>query len=186
MISFNNNKWLTFLTIALLVANIVTLSLLWTSKKNGAILPAPPEPVFEFVTKQLVLNGQQQATYKTLREEHQHLQRPIQDSIAKARNAFFDLLKDTAVSDSMVGLYNKRTLAFQLQMELINFKHFQQLRAICDSGQQRKFDEIIETVLRKIGGQRPGGRRPPPQGVERDRMLPPPDGADGPPNSPSP
>ncbi len=176
MTSLQNNKWLSFFTIALLMANVVTLGLLWASsnKPPNQAGPPPPEPVFEFVTRQLGLNKKQQEIYSTLREEHQRLQRPAQDSLAMARNAFFELLKNPSVSDSVITLYNKKTLAFQQQIELINFRHFQQLRAIGDSEQQSKFDEIIQTVLRRIAGQGTPGRRPPPPTGEGERRRPPP------------
>ena len=188
MISFNNNKWLSFLTLVLLIANVVTLSLLWVNNKKeatAAVPPPPGGPVFEFVTQQLNLNEQQQGKYKVLREAHQQQQRPVQDSLAKARNGFFDLLKDPSVPDSVITWNNKRTLAFQQQIELINFKHFQQLRAICDTGQQRKFDDILQTVLRRIANQGPGRRRPPPNGKEEERDRKPPGKEDGP-NAPNP
>jgi periplasmic protein CpxP/Spy len=176
MISFNNNKWLSFLTLALLIANVVIISLLWVNHKKeaNATLPPPPGPVFEFVIQQLSLDKPQQEKYKALREAHQQQQRPVLDSLAKARNAFLDLLKDPSVSDSVIALNSKRTLAFQQQIELINFKHFQQLRAICDTTQQRKFDDIIQAVLKRIAGQQPGGRRPQPNGngEGKDRRTP--------------
>jgi periplasmic protein CpxP/Spy len=153
------NKWLGIVMLVLLTANIVTLALLLTNNKNAnPALPLPPHaggPAFEFVIKELSLDEEQQEIYKQLREEHQQQQRPIADSLAKSRNDYFDLLKDTAVSESKLLAYNNRTMQFQQQMELMNFKHFQKLRAICASTQQQKFDSIIQEVLKRLGGRRP-------------------------------
>ncbi len=178
MSNFKNNQWLSVLTILLLVVNIVTLTMLWANnKKETATAPANKPPggqVFEFVTKELSLNEQQQQQYKALRDEHQWLQRPLADSIKKARDTFFDLLKNMTVKDSVVVLYNKKTIALQEQLELVNFKHFQKLRAICDSRQQQKFDEILQTILRRIGGPRPPRNGPPPNSEREAEQEPPP------------
>jgi len=183
MNSFKNNRLLPVLTILLLVVNIITLAMLWMNKKahdeNGQM--PPPGPVFEFVTKELNLNEHQQEQYKALRQEHQQLQRPLADSIAKAKDAFFELLKHNSMTDSELVAYNRKTLDLQGQLELVNFKHFQKLRAICNEQQQQKFDAVIQTVLKRLANQRAGARRPPPQGTEDGRDRRPPPGEDGPP-----
>ena len=73
MNNFTNNRWLTVVTLLLLTANIITLALLWTTKNEdrGNMRPAPGGQVFEFLTKELKLDEQQQETYKKLRDEHQ-------------------------------------------------------------------------------------------------------------------
>jgi Spy/CpxP family protein refolding chaperone len=165
MNNFKNNKLLPVLTILLLVVNIITLAMLWTNNKrpghDAGFPPAGPGPLFEFVTKELNLDEQQQRQYKMLREEHQLLQRPLVDSIGKARDAFFDLLKDSTATDAAIETNNQQTIALQGKLELVNFKHFQKLRAICNTKQQQKFDEIIQIVLRRLGAPRPHGNRPP-------------------------
>ena len=76
------NHWLSVITILLLIANLVTLTLLWTNNKktDTAKIPSPPSrPVFEFITKELNLNQQQQDAYKILRDEHRTAQLILQD-----------------------------------------------------------------------------------------------------------
>lgn len=166
MNSIKNNKLLSLLTLLLLVINVVTLTMVWKNNRQYSNPGEPPiqGPVFEFVTTELNLTEQQQAKYRVLREEHQSQQRPLLDSIRKAKEAFFELLKDTAVSEATVAAYNNKGLALQGQLELVHFRHFQQLRAICNSEQQRKFDGIIQTVLRRLAPRPPGemGREGPP------------------------
>lgn len=167
MNSIKNNKLLSLLTLLLLVMNVVTLTMVWKNNKqhNNPGLPPIQGPVFEFVTRELNLTEHQQAKYKLLREEHQAQQRPLLDSIRKAKETFFELLKDTAVSEATVAAYNNKGLALQGQLELVNFKHFQKLRAICNNEQQKKFDGIIQTVLRRLAPRPPG---PPPGEPERE------------------
>jgi hypothetical protein len=180
MNNLKNNKLLPALTILLLVVNIIALTMLWTGHnkagEEGPLHP-PAGPVFEFVSKELNLDKQQQEQYKVLRTEHQLRQRPLADSIRKAKDAFFDLLKNTAATDSQINLLNQHALALQGQLELVNFKHFQKLRAICNPQQQEQFDTIIQTVLKRLGGPGPGRQRPPfkeGEGRPGDDLPPPP------------
>jgi len=90
---FTNNRLLSVITLLLLTANIATLGYLWTHKNNAGGTTQPPPPagqVFEFVTKELQLDSAQQISYKKLREEHQAGQRPLQDSIRKAKDVFLN------------------------------------------------------------------------------------------------
>jgi hypothetical protein len=203
----------------LLTANIATLGYLWMHKNrpgNGNMLPPQPPPqgqVFEFVTKELQLDSVQQQAYKLLREDHQMGQRPLQDSIRKAKDNFFALLQQPAAPDSLIQIQSSKVAAAEQQLEIFNFRHFQKLRAICNADQQKKFDAIIQDVLRRMApGRRPQGPPPatnenlpasekqeqgtpppaakqnkmPPPGREgfNDRMPPPPGEGDWPPPPP--
>ena len=179
MSNFKNNRWLSIITIVLLVANIVTLAMLWSHKNkdgNDQKPPQPPGQVFEFVSKELALDTAQQEAYKKLRDAHQASQRQMQDSIRKAKDALFLLLQQPTVSDSLVQEYSKRATAFDQQMDIITFKHFQQVRALCNLEQQKKFDAVIKDVLRRMQG--PRNRQGPPPGArgEGPGQLPPPPG----------
>ena len=180
MTDFLKNRWLHILTILLLIANIVTLTLLWTNnKKNGAakIPPPPSGPVFEFITNELSLNQQQQDAYKILRDEHRAAQLVIQDSIRKSKDAFFELMKLPAVNDSILQQGSSKAAAFQQQLEILTFKHFQKVRALCSAEQQIKFDNVIQDALRKMGGPRPHGPGGPPPGAREENGPPFPPGA---------
>ena len=207
-----NNRWFTAITLLLLTANIVTLALLWTNKKaDREYLNLPPQQqrqpdgqVFEFITNELKLDSAQQETYKKLRQEHQSQVRPLRDSIGKAKDNFFDLLKQENVSDLMVENLSKKIGNLEQQRDVFTFRHFQKLRAICNKEQQIKFDSIIQQALHQMAPargsrsgnvkegfrddkkndfdqQRPGMRRdgkrpPPPEGMEPEEDRPPPPG----------
>ncbi len=199
MSNATKNRWLTIITLLLLTANIVTLALLWTNKKPDREHFNPPPPqqqpggqVFQFITNELKLDSAQQETYKKLREEHQLQVRPLQDSIGKAKDSFFDLLKQENVSDSLVESFSKKIGNLEQQRDVFTFRHFQKLRAICNKEQKIKFDSIIQQALKQmappreprpgVGKEGPGEERrkdgPPPRpGMNPDeRRPPPPDG----------
>ncbi len=168
-----NNRLLSVLTIILLIANVVTLTLLWTNNKSQTILPVPAPPtgsVFNFLTKELNLNQQQQQAYKLLRNEHQAGQRLLQDSLRLAKDALFELLKTPVVNEAVIKQASDKGVALQQQLELFTFNHFQKVRALCTTEQQLKFDGLIRQVLQQMnGGRRPG----PPPGAGGEDGTPP-------------
>jgi len=165
MSALKNNRWLSIATLILLAANIITLALLWAQKRNQENdrmnKPGQAE-VFEFLVKELQLDEKQQATYKELRNQHQASQRQFQDSIRNAKDAMFSLLNQPNVSDSTLQEYSRKAMRFEQQMDIITFRHFQQVRALCNPVQQKKFDDVIKEALRRMAG--PRGHRPPPGG----------------------
>jgi protein CpxP len=185
----NNNRWLTILTLLLVTANIVTLTLLWTSHgkrdREDRGMPPPQGQVFEFLNNELKLDSSQREAYRKLREEHQQSQQVIQDSTRKQKDAFFALLQQPAVADGEVEAAAKKITDTQQKLELLTFRHFQKLRALCNTEQQKKFDSIIKDVLKRMAPQR-NRMGPPPSGMEKEgpgRFPPPPPG-EGPVNEP--
>jgi Spy/CpxP family protein refolding chaperone len=170
----SNKRWLAIAIALLLVANVVTLILLWSKSGKGKEDNPPQGPVFEYVVKELQLDQQQQDAYAKLRTEHQQGQRMISDSMRKVKDAFFALLKDVNTPDSLVAMNARKAADMETQLELLTFKHFQKVRAICTPDQQQKFDKIIEEVLHRMA--RPRGGPPPPgrEGQGPEGMRPPP------------
>lgn len=175
MNNFKNNRWLTVATLLLLTANIITLVLLWSTKNKDSrddMRPAPGGQVFEFLSKELKLDKQQLEAYKKLRDEHQQARRDIQDSIRRAKDEFFALLKNPDVSDSLINAYNRKAAEANQRLDEITFKHFQKLRAICNKTQQQTFDSIIQEALHRMAPPRREG--PPPPGMHDPERRPPP------------
>lgn len=184
----NNNRWLTFLTLLLLTANIVTLTLLWSNHKgkdrDEHKMPPPGEQVFDFVNHELNLDSTQREAYKKLREEHQAVQRPMHDSIKKEKDEFFALLQQSNVTENMIQAHAKRIGDLEQQISINTFGHFQKLRGLCNAEQQKKFDTIIQDVLSRLGQQRRQG--PPPGMMDKKGIMPPPPGMENGENRPPP
>lgn len=175
MTNFSNNRWLTVITLLLLTANIVTLTLLWTNKKTGGReegqFPPPQGQVFEFLTHELKLDPSQQEAYKKLRDEHRAGQEAFRSSIRKAKDEFFALLHEPSVSDSMINLYSKKAAEAEQKLDEYTFRHFQKLRIICNAEQKKRFDEIIQDALRRMAP--PKRQGPPPPGMGPGEEIPP-------------
>ncbi len=171
---FTNNRWMGIITLFLITVNIFTLVLLWSNKERKSgddKLPPPQAQVFEFINQELNLDSLQQIAYKKLREEHQQLQRPLQDSIRQAREKFFELLKQSSATKEEIGLLNSNISNAEEQLNLVTFNHFQKLRQLCTTDQQKIFDGLIKEVLHQMApARRPQG---PPPGLEKGDRRPP-------------
>jgi len=168
--------WVNILIVFFLIVNAVILTLLWINRASvthpvkSENLPAKG-PVFEFIIRELNLNKAQQDAYFQLRKAHQDELRPLLDSLDKVRKIFFDLLKDSTADQAKQEAQSAVSMRLHQQVELVNFRHFKQLRSICTNDQQQKFDAIIEEVLKRFAN-----RRPPPKDMHPFKDHP-----DGPP-----
>lgn len=202
MSNTSNNRWFTVVILLLITANIATLALLWVNRKPGretqqpALPPQPGAQVFEFITNELKLDTAQQEAYRKLREEHQSQVRPLQDSIGKAKDHFFDLLKQENIPDSLVNNLSKKIGELEQQRDIYTFRHFQKLRTICTNEQKIRFDSIIQKALHQMSprpprpanikerpmphDQQPGDDRQQRPAMQQHSKMPPPPG-EGPP-----
>lgn len=157
---FNDNRWIKIAVLLLLVANIATLVLLWTNNRQSHPQQERRQGgPFEFISHELKLTPDQKAVYAQLRDEHRAGARLLEDSIRAAKDVFFALLRDKAVSDSSLKKYSDNIAEKEAALDLLTFRHFQQLRKICDAVQQQRFNAIIQEAIRGMRGPAPG---PPP------------------------
>ena len=160
------NKLLTVLVVLLLIANAATLALFWMDKMKHP--PQPKGTPQEFLVKELKLDAKQQEQLDVLRKEHREAADQLREKIKDAKKSFFDLLKQTNVTDSAKQAAAKAISSNTEALDLLTLNHFQKLRALCTPEQQNKFDKIIHEVARMISQPRPpggpeGDRPPPPQ-----------------------
>ena len=181
---FNRNKGWAIAFILLVVMNMATLATFWWLKEKKAGPGHEPQSgVADFLTKELGFDSLQNQSLRLLRDAHQLQIRELRKGNREVKEAFFELLKQPNISDSMVEAAAKKSFQFDEQSEILTFHHFQQIRNLCTDTQKTKFDKIIQEVLRMMappprGGGRPNG--PPPQGEngrpprEDDQHEPPP------------
>ena len=149
---FNNNRWIKIAILLLLIANAATLVLLWTNRPPAHDRPAREGGPFEFISKELGLNAEQKVAYANLRDEHRSAADKLQDSIRAAKDRFFGLLKNNQVDDSTLAICSHAIGEKETALDLLTFRHFRQLRKLCDPGQQQKFDAIIQDAIRNMKG----------------------------------
>ena len=175
------NNLLTWLVVILIIANIAVITMFWLSHNQKP--PRPAGTPAEFLTKELGLNEQQQQQLHQLANKHHMESEKIRGKIKDARDHLFDLLKQTNVTDSSKQQAAASVADNLKQLELLTFEHFQQVRALCNPEQQKKFDQVINQVLQMIGGRPAGPPNGPPPGEHPGGPQdgpPPPDSRDHP------
>ena len=168
--TLKNNSWLYLIAGLIITANIVTLAFLWIHRGSHEHPRGGPEKgnMFEYLSKELNLTKQQQDAYDTLRNEHQKAVGQIQDSIRIAKDALFSMLGKDSVSNEALAQQSNKAAALSAQLDIITFRHFEKVRALCTPDQQKKFDGIIQEALRSKGRQGPQKQGPPPDGPPHD------------------
>jgi protein CpxP len=175
---FDRNKWWAIAFILLVALNIATLSTFWLMKEKRAPATGPRPAVTEFLVKELGLDSLQKKELEKLREEHQQKVMDIRKNNRDAKDAFFALLKQPGITDSAVDKAAQTAALYDAQLDILTFRHFRQIRNICTDAQKKKFDQVIQEVLRMIAPP-PGKPQGPP--MRGDRPPPPSDGHEPPP-----
>jgi protein CpxP len=154
------NKFLTWAVILLLLANTATIVAFWMGRKNhGPELKGPPA---EFLIKELGLDKTQQKQFLQLVAAHREAANGLREQIRESKDKFFNLLQQPGIADSTRANEAEAVSQLTKQLDLLTFEHFKQVRALCNTDQQRKFDNIIHDVLRSMGGPGPHPNGPPP------------------------
>lgn len=165
MTKFPRQKWLLLLVVILLLTNIVTLAFFWSTRPPyHEPFPNNQKPgererrMGLFMVNEMKFDKQQEETYWKLRDSMVNQQRPLMDSIREAKKVFFDLLKQPSPSDSQVYAVNNHVSELQQKLDMLTFRHFQQVRTLCKPDQIQKFDTVIkEIVYRMTTFRRPNG-----------------------------
>ncbi len=181
MNTISKNKFLTAVVILLLLANIVSIVTFWWTRENAA--PPPPgsggSSAANFLVHELSFDAKQQELYKLLREEHQQQTKLAREKVRESRKIFFDLLDKDSVNAFLLKNLSEEIGKNEGQLQLFTFEHFRKVRALCNELQKKKFDSIIQEVLRMMGGQQ--ASPPPPKRMDGGNPPPPDQMQDGPP-----
>lgn len=166
---FNSRRWLAILVIILVALNIGTVTAFWLLRDKRGAPPAGQGNPTAFLVKELGLDSVQRDKLDLLIAEHRRAVMQLRDENREAKDAFFARLGESSISDSALAVAAREANRPDQEIEVATFRHFQQVRALCNAAQQKKFDEIIQEVLRmNAGGRGPQGGPPP------DRDGPPP------------
>lgn len=146
----STNKMLTIAVVLLLITNIalVFFMIMGKGKHNTRYAGGKGDPS-EMMAKELNMTEQQKKDHKQLKEEHFKNIKPLFDSLRAAKTAFFSLLKDSTVSDSMINAYSQRISERQSTIDKLTFAHFKRIRNLFTAEQQPKFDEFVQKMMQR-------------------------------------
>ena len=184
---FNNTKWWAIAVILLIILNAVTLTIFWVERKDNSRLPPKQDDrggAALYLTKELALDSMQQMQYNQLVLEHRQRTRQLRGEIRHTKDAFFELLGDTAVTDDVIKNAAASVSAIEQQIDILTFNHFKKIRTVCTAEQKKKFDSIIKNAVQMMGPSQPPERKlpndslhqrnPPHDGAFRPDLPPPP------------
>lgn len=191
------NRLVGIVLVFLVLANIATLGVFWYYKIHiGAAGQATGHPgdrraqASAFIIKQVGFTAAQQKQYLSLVQQHQQQVRRIREQLHLAKDALFDSLSDTTITQPRIDELAAAIAALDKELDIQTYAHFKQVRAICTPEQKIKLDNCIKQVMRMMAppaDERPGG--PPrgeggsfgPQGQPPAGGMPPPRDGEGPP-----
>ena len=96
----------------------------------------------------------------------------------EAKEKFFSLLQNDEATEAAIDEAAKLSVQYDQVLTRNTFDHFKKIRAMCTPAQKKKFDAIINEVLRMMNGPqgppqpREGGRHHPPPGGPPPREMP--------------
>jgi protein CpxP len=149
-----SSKFLKVVIVILLLINIATLGFMFMQRPpHGG--PPPPMDAGNYIAHKLNFTNDQQDKLEQLRDENRNIIENLRRHSKDLHDDYFDLLQNQLVDSNNVNVRADSILANQKQIELATFYHFQKIRAICTTDQQKKFDDIIKDALRMMAP-RPG------------------------------
>jgi len=145
----NSSKILTAAVVLLLLVNIAMVIFIVKGRNQHDSKGSGRGNPFEVMDKELNMTEQQKAEVKKLRDAHFATIRPLFDSVRTSKSAFFGLLKEANVSDSILNVYSKRITETQTAIDKLTFDHFKRMRSLFDTAQQKKYDEFVQKMVQR-------------------------------------
>lgn len=140
----NKLKFYQFLTVALLIGNLVLLSFLFFGKKKNGRGLSPKK----IVSERLNLTKSQQAEYEKLIKNHQQDIGAESQKIAELKNNLYATLsadtQSVVLTDSLLSL-----IAIQkLTIEKIHYAHFLDIKKLCTPEQLPAFEALSQDIAK--------------------------------------
>jgi len=153
----STTKILSIAVILLLLVNIAMIIFMLNRGKphhDGKNSRGKSNDPFEMIAKELNMTDEQRTTHLKFRDEYFTSVRPLLDSVRTAKQAFFALIKEENVSDSIFNIYANRIAERQIAADKLTFEHFRRVRALYNPDQQKKYDEFVQKMIQRSGNKK--------------------------------
>ena len=144
----NNKKLIVAIMLVLLASNITMFILLMKEHDRGH----GPKSI---IVEKLHFDDEQIIRYDSLIQQHRKAVNINEAIMCNLHCRLFEQLKyqqDSAKIDSIITIIAQQ----QAKAEHINYAHFLEIKALCNPGQQKEFDELTKEIVRLFY---PGKRR---------------------------
>lgn len=145
--------------ISLLVLNILLTLVIWRGPKPP--LQGGGDADFKNrISEDLGLSEEQEEKYFASAMVHQQEMSALQQNHRKLVKEYFDFLKLSDVDEKEKKEKLEAIAKTESRKAEITFKHFEELKAICNEEQQEAFENIVKNLQQVLV--RGGGNSPPP------------------------
>ena len=152
-------KLLMITVIGLLVLNLATLGFLFISGQKGHKPPHDRtegrQMPREKIINRLHFDVNQQKDYDKIIQWHKGEIKRLDSEIREAKIGLYSQLKesqlDLKVKDSLIAVINTN----QKQIETTHFKHFEEVKKLCNKDQLEDFNELTEDLSRIFAPNKP-------------------------------
>jgi Spy/CpxP family protein refolding chaperone len=167
-----NSTLLISVIFILIALNLGLVTFMWFTQHTGN---HEGPTTTKFLITQLKFSKQQEEQYAQLQRNLGDSMEPIHEKERKIHDRFFEMIHADNPDSALVASTIDTMGHIRSQIESLTFVHFRQVRAICNTEQQKKFDSIIAGLMHRMGPP------PPPHHGGPQHDGPPHDGPDGPP-----
>ncbi len=161
----NNIRFYKVVIIILVLVNVSTLIFLWFGKPRTARVPVPGH-ASEFLIRELMLTPMQQDEFGKLSDENHERMRILQEQDRKLHYRFFETLFLPNADTSIAKIFADSIIDLRMQMELLTFEHFRQIKQMLTEEQKHNFHRVfrqaIECVMPPLPPPPPQSPPPPP------------------------
>ncbi|MFY0652847.1 MAG: hypothetical protein JXQ96_12465 [Cyclobacteriaceae bacterium] len=100
-----------------------------------------------FIERELGLSTDQQKEFRRLKKEHFQKSADVRKQLREMRNTMFSNINNKAFDlDSMAGVIGTTQARAEVEM----YNHFKSVRDICTEDQKKKFDQVIEKMMKRM------------------------------------
>lgn len=148
----------------LLVTNIAMLIFFIVLSKPAVRRPRNHElnGLYHSLQNDVGFSKDQLAKYQALREDQMKEMHPLFNELRESKKNFYELIYAPQASNSLINVNADSIAQKQKELDIQMFHYFKNVRNICSPDQTQKFDSVINKVVVRMVGGRPGknNRRP--------------------------
>lgn len=144
---------------------------------HGPAMP-PPHNIkgggpAQMLIHELNFTPEQIKSFDALKEQHHEIVMKLREQGHDLRDNYFELLKSDSPDTNQIKEKGAGIAANQLAIEEATFNHFKEVRNLCNPEQKKRFDSIINDVIKMLGKPGPSTGGPPPHGGPEGPPPPP-------------
>ncbi len=146
-----SNKILALSVIALIIVNLILISIIWFKRPDRRGKNRSHRLEQRFMIREIDFDSVQTGEYRKLVRSFRTEQRKIFEEIFQCRKLLHESISDPTIhSDSLIN----KIADLEKTKEIALYQHLTSVYQLCDEGQKKKFDQIIDRTLRFRGKQR--------------------------------